>query len=162
MNAVIGIYESNEKAVAALSELQKSGYPTAQLSIIAKASLVDNHIHIKTNDSIEKAEVSVGVVSGTILGILLGVGIFAIPGLGFLFGAGAVVGAFAGLDIGLIAGGLTAIFTSMGIDAINAAKYDKYLNDGKFIIFAQGDEKQVEQAQKVLHTQGLSFELGVS
>jgi uncharacterized membrane protein len=159
METAIGVYESHEKAVIALRQLQESGYPVGQLSILAKAGLVDNHIHIKTGDAAEKAEVSIGVVAGTILGVLTGVGIFAIPGLGFLFGAGALVGAFAGLDVGIMTGGLAAIFTRMGVDAKNATQYEKHLNDGNFVLFAQGDLEQIKEARKVIQMEGLPLEL---
>jgi hypothetical protein len=159
MKAAIGVYESHEKAVAALQDLQKAGYPVNQLSIIGKADLVDNHIHVKTNDNVEKAEVSLGVVGGAILGVLAGVGIFAIPGLGFLYGAGALVGAMMGAEGGIIAGGVAAILTGMGMNEAVALKYEKHLNEGKFIIFAQGDEGEIKHAKEVLHTQGYSIEL---
>jgi hypothetical protein len=159
MNAVIGVYESHDDAIAALEQLKKSGYPADQLSVIGKADLIDNHIHVKTSDSAAKAEASIGVVTGTVLGVLTGVGIFAIPGLGFLFGAGALVGAFAGVEMGLIAGGLAAILTKLGVDEVNAVKYQKHLEEGKFIIFAQGDDKQIAHAKDVIHTQGLHLEM---
>ena len=162
MKTVIGVYESHDKAIAAASELKNSGYPTTKISIIGKADLVDNHIRVKNSSTPAMAEASIGVVAGTVLGILTGVGIFAIPGLGFLFGAGAMVGAFAGLDFGIIAGGVTAILTTVGIDEVTAVKYEKHLNEGKFLIFAEGNDKQVEQAKKILHTQGLALELSVN
>lgn len=159
MKTVIGVYDSHDKAIVAASELKKSGFPASKISIIGKADLVDNHIHVKSSTAPAVAEASIGVVTGTVLGILTGVGIFAVPGLGFLFGAGAVVGAFAGLDFGILAGGITAILTTIGINEVNAVKYEKHLNEGKFLIFANGDENQIEQAKKVLHTQGQSLEL---
>jgi uncharacterized membrane protein len=159
MKSIVGVYESHDKAVVALQELKKSGYPDNLLSIVGKADLIDNHIHIKSSNTVEKAEASIGVVAGAILGILTGVGIFVIPGFGFLYGAGALIGAFAGVDVGLIAGGMTAIFTSAGIDEVNASKYEKHLNEGKFLVFADGDEAQLEQAHQTLHTHGQALEL---
>ena len=160
MKTLVGVYESNDKALEALQELKKSGYPAGKLSLISKANLVDKHIHVKTGSAIEASEVSLGVVAGSVLGVLTGIGVFAIPGLGFMFGAGALVGALAGVDFGLIGGGLVAIFTAIGIDEMNAVKYEKHLNEGKFLIFADGDDTQLEQAKKILHTQGLALELG--
>ena len=159
MKSIVGVYESHDKALAALQELKKSGYPDRQLSIMGKADLIDNHIHIKSSNTVEKAEASIGIVAGTILGILTGVGIFVIPGFGFLFGAGALVGAFAGADFGIITGGIAAILTSAGIDEANAVKYEKHLNEGKFLVFVDGDDVQLEQAHQTLHTQGLALEL---
>lgn len=159
MKSIVGVYESHDKAVAALQELKRSGYADRLLSVVGKADLIDNHIHIKSSDTVEKAEASIGIVAGTILGILTGVGIFVIPGFGFLFGAGAMIGAFVGVDAGIIAGGITAILTSIGIDEVNAAKYEKHLNEGKFLVFAEGDDAQLKQAHQTLHTDGQALEL---
>ena len=159
MKSIVGVYESHDKALAAVQELKKSGYPDRLLSVVGKADLIDKHLHIKSNNAIEKTEASIGVVAGTILGVLTGVGIFAIPGFGFLFGAGALVGAFAGADLGIIAGGITAILTSAGVDEVNAVKYEKHLNEGKFLVFADGDDAQLKQAHQMLHTQGQTLEL---
>jgi uncharacterized membrane protein len=159
MKSIIGVYETHDKAISAIEELKKSGYPASRISIVGKADLIDNHIHIKSNNTVEIAETSVGIAAGLALGILTGVGIFAIPGFGFLYGAGALIGAFAGVDAGIIAGGAVAIFTSMGVDGTNAIVYEKHLNEGRFLVFAEGDDKELEQAQQILHTQGLALEI---
>ncbi len=159
MKAIIGVYESHTKALEAVNALKQAGYAADKLSIIGKADLINDHIHVVSNKTPEKVEMSIGVLTGTVLGVLTGVGVFAIPGLGFLFGAGALVGAFAGLDLGIIGGGLVAILTNAGIDEANAIKYEKHLNEGNFIVFAQGDEKQIKHAHEVLHNQNLHLEL---
>jgi hypothetical protein len=161
MKTIVGVYESHDSAVKAVQALQTAGYPVKQVSLISKAELVNNHIHVKSSNTVETAEVSAGVAAGAVIGILTGVGIFAIPGLGFLFGAGALVGAFAGLDLGLIGGGLLAILTNIGIDKSVAAKYEKHLNEGKFLVFVQGgeDQSEVKRAHEILHTLNLQLEL---
>lgn len=159
MNSVVGVYESHEMAVQAVRALKKAGFSTKKISLLSKADIINNHIHVKSHHKIEKAEMGVGLVAGTIIGILSGVGIFAIPGLGFIYGAGALVGAFAGFDFGIIGSGLVTIFTRMGIDEAVALKYEKHLNEGKYLVFAQGNEKEVDHAQEVLHTSGLHMEL---
>ena len=160
MNLLIGVYESNENAIAALYKLQQSGYPVARLSVVGKAELVGSHIHVKSNENMELLEIGIGTFAGLALGILTGGGIFAIPGFGLLYGAGALVGAFAGAETGFIGGGIVAILTKMlGIDEANALKYEKHLNDGNFLLFASGKVKQIELAKHILHTQELSLEL---
>jgi len=143
----------------AVQSLQDAGYPVKQVSLINKAELVNNHIHVATGTKVEAAELSLGIAVGAIIGILTGVGIFAIPGLGFLFGAGSIVGAIAGVDFGLMAGGLTAILTAMGMDKALASKYEKHLNEGKFLVFVQGGDVEVKKAHDVLHTLNLQLEL---
>ena len=157
---IVGVYASHDKAIVALRKLQESGYMPGQLSILAKAELVNNHIHVRPNDSLEKAEVSIGVVAGAILGVLPGLGIITIPGLGLLLGAGAWIGAFGGAYLGFLTGGIVAILTTaMGIDETNGKKYEKHLNEGKFLVFVQGNEDQIKHAQDILHTLDLHVEL---
>ena len=159
MNTIVGVYEAHDNAVNAVKALEQAGYATKNISLISKAELVNDHIHVKSDHTVETAEVGVGVAAGSILGVLAGVGIFAVPGLGFLYGAGALVGAFAGVNFGLLGGGIASILTSIGIDKLNAEKYEKHLNEGKYIVFVQGDEKETKHAHEVLHTEDLHLEL---
>ena len=159
MNTIAGVYESHDDAVQAVQTLKDAGYDTKNISVVSKAELVDDHIHVKSDHKVETAEVSVGVAAGSLVGILTGVGVFAIPGLGFLFGAGALVGAIAGIEFGLLGSGVVAILSSMGIDKTHADKYEKHLNEGKYLLFVQGDEKSIHHAHEVLHTLDLQLEL---
>ena len=102
MKSTIGVYENHDKAVQAVVELKDAGFPVKQLSIIGKAEteVVDEKMHIMPKDPIKVGGLGTGTAVGATLGILTGVGLFAIPGLGFLYGAGALVGAIAGFDFG--------------------------------------------------------------
>ena len=160
MKSIIGVYESHDKAVAALQELKNSGYHMDLLSLIGKAELVNNHLYIKSKVAVEKAELSIGVVAGTVLGILTGVGLFAIPGLGILYGGGAFFGAITGLWGGIVTGGFAAILTThWGVDEITANRYERHIKDGNFIVVAEGNEEQLTKAHEVLHVHGQAMEL---
>lgn len=159
MNTIAGVYETHDDAVKAVQTLQQAGFAGKNISLISKAEMVDGHIHVKSEHTVEKAEVGVGVAAGSLIGILTGVGVFAVPGLGFLFGAGALVGAIAGIEFGLLGSGVAAILSSIGIDKLNAEKYEKHLNEGKYLVFVQGDEKEAHRAHQVLHTLDLQLEL---
>lgn len=160
MKATIGVYDSHEKAVIAVRELQKAGYPSAKLSIVGQAEIVAHQMRLKSTDSaFPKAEVGIGVIAGSVLGLLAGVGVFSIPGLGFLYGAGAIVGIFAGFDFGLITGGLTAILTSIGIDESYVASYQQQLEEGKFLVIAQGSDEDVHLAEYILSIHGTHMQL---
>jgi len=159
MKSAIGVYESHDKAIAALKALENAGYSTQKISLIGQADLNKDHLHIKNSQTPEAAEVGVGVVAGSVIGILTGIGVFAIPGLGFLFGAGALVGAIAGLNLGLIGGGVVAILTSIGVDSATAAKYEQQLREGKFMVVVQGSEDEVKRAQDILNTHGTHIDL---
>lgn len=161
MKAVIGVYNSHTEAVKAVQELQNNGYKPQQISILGKAKDINHHIHVNSSHLPEEIEVSLGVVAGSILGILTGIGIFAVPGLGFLYGAGALVGAFAGLDFGIIGGGLVAILTQVGVDSAKATQYENLLKQGKFILVVQSSEEEIDRAHQVLHAHGTPSELEI-
>jgi hypothetical protein len=159
MKTTIGIYDSHKKAIDAIEVLQKSGYPVSQLSLIGKADLIDDHMHLTSNELLKDVPVSIGAVAGPVLGILTGIGIFAIPGLGFLFGAGALVGAIAGFDFGLVGGGIVTLIATLGIHKDYAIKYDEHLKANKFLVIAQGNETEVDKAKDILSSHGQQIEI---
>jgi len=89
-------------------------------------------------------------VTGTVLGVLTGIGVFVVPGFGFLYGAGAIVGAAAGLDFGIIGGGLLAILAIYGVEKEQSIAYDEHLKEGKWMVVAQGDDAQLNKAMNIL------------
>lgn len=153
MNATLGIYDNHDLAVEAVRTLKEGNYPVAQLSIIglAETETVDEEMHITTKNPLKVASLGAGTLVGTTLGILTGVGIFAIPGIGFLYGAGALVGAIAGFDLGLIGGGVASVLATVGVKDENAEKYHDALVAGKFVVVAQGNEQDVARALEILH-----------
>jgi len=156
MNSTIGVYDNHDLAVEAVQKLKDQNFPMKQLSIIGKAEteVVDNEMHITPKNPIKMGGVATGTALGATLGVLTGVGMFAIPGLGFLFGAGALVGAIAGVDFGLIGGGLASVLTTVGVNHENAKKYESDLNAGHFLVVAHGNKEEVEHANAVLHEHG--------
>lgn len=161
MNATIGIYDTHDLAVQAVQELKQKGYHMAQLSIMGRAvtEVIDEDMHITEKSPLKVAGLGVGTVLGTTLGVLAGVGIFAVPGLGFLYGAGAVVGAIAGFDFGLIGGGIASALATVGVKDENLEKYHNALDAGKFIVIAHGSEEDVNKAKNMLHDHGTHHDI---
>jgi len=151
MKSLIAVYPSHDQAVSALQALKQSGYPTALLSMIGRAEVVNSHLIIRSKVEVEKAELGIGALLGTILGILTGVGFLAIPGLGILYGVGVFFGALTGLWAGIVTGGFAVILTTRyGIDGATADRYEQYIKDGHFIVLAQGGDEQLAGAQAIL------------
>lgn len=163
MNATIGIYDTHDLAVEAVSKLKEGGYPVNQLSIMGlmKTEVVDNEMHVMEKNPLRLEGVSIGTLAGTTLGILTGIGVFAIPGLGLLFGAGAVIGAIAGFDIGLLGGSVVSALESIGVKNENMKKYHDALAEGKFIVIAHGSATLIEQARQELDEHGTHQDIEV-
>ncbi len=160
MKTTVAVYDSHDKAFEGIKALDKANFPMKQVSLVGKAELIDDHLHVRSRDNISlAAPVAIGAIAGPIVGVLTGVGIFAIPGLGFLYGAGAVIGAFAGLDFGLVTGIIAGALTTLGIRKDKVVKYEEHLKNGKFLVVVQGDEKEIEESKKILHTQGSHLEI---
>jgi uncharacterized membrane protein len=163
MNATIGIYNSHDLAVDAVIKLKNSGFPVSELSIIGlmETEVMDKDQHVIPKYTLKLGELGIGTLAGTTLGILTGIGVFAIPGVGFLFGAGAVIGAIAGFDVGLIGGGLASAMASLGVKDDNTKKYHDALVAGKFLVTVHGKGSDVNKARDILHEHGTHDELAV-
>ena len=154
MKAIIGVYDTHELAVDAVVELKNGGYPVKNISIMGLTDTedVDSELHILQHNPIKAGGLATGTIIGTTLGILTGIGLFAIPGIGFLYGAGAVVGAAAGFDFGLIGGGIASIITTLGVHDDAAKHYQRELEDGKYLLITHGTQADAVQAEAILAT----------
>jgi len=159
MIAKVAVYPSHEKALAAVKQLKREKFPINKISIIGKVLMVDNHIHVQSLDTLKSIPLALGVVAGIVIGILTGIGVFAIPGFGALYGAGAVVGAAGGLELGIVGGGLGTLLAHLGIRKKDMLRYEKHLHTGNFLVVVQGEPKEIETAQHILHTEGNHLEL---
>lgn len=164
MKATIAVYNTHDDAVIAAKELKDAGYSTERVSIIGKSEKLTREERIANDKQITKTEgtdVGVGAAVGSALGILTGVGVFAIPGFGFLFGAGALVGAIAGFDIGLLGGGIFAALSISAVKDHHAKNYDTHLHQGRFLLIIQGSEEEVTRAKNILESHAKHEELDV-
>ncbi|MEW5674802.1 hypothetical protein ABGT15_00630 [Flavobacterium enshiense] len=143
----------------AIKVLNDHDFPMKNVSLIGTAEVIDDHIHVRTSDVVQKAPAVIGMGAGTVIGLLSGIGVFAIPGFGFLYGAGALVGAIAGFDLGIVTGGLISFFSYLGIKEDEVVQYEEHLKEGKFIVVVNGSLEEVERAEHILHTEGAHLEL---
>ena len=150
MNTTIGVYASHEKAIEAVQELKRAGYPVEQISLIGKAVIIDDLMHVKHNRWIKNTPVIIGAILGPILGILTGVKIFAITGLGFLFGIGAGLGALAGFSLGIVCGGILSLLATLVIKRSAILKYHEHLEEKGFQVIAHGTNEEVNKAKAIL------------
>lgn len=154
MKSKIAVYDTHEKAVKAIETLIENGISSKHISLIGKAEINNNHLEHVNKNEIEMKSAIIGVGAGTITGLLSGLGVFMIPGFGFLYGAGAVIGAIGGFDLGMISGGIITLLEEIGIHKDNLKSYEERINRGEFIVILKGSEDETEKAEKILHTQG--------
>lgn len=156
-NAVVAIYDTHSEAEAAIKELKRASFNIMQLSIVGKDYHTDEQVvgYYNTGDRM-KYWGTLGAFWGSLWGMLLGAGFFAIPGIGPVLIAGPLLGWVLGaLEGAVVTGGMTAIgagLYSLGIPKDSILKYETALKSSKFILLAHGTTEEVAQAQSILHT----------
>jgi hypothetical protein len=159
MESKIGIYDTHSKALEAVEVLTNKGFPEDRLRLIGQADIVNDHIRIKSNEPLKNAGMAVGIVFGTILGLLTGMSVIAFPGLGFIYGTGALIGGFIGFDLGLVAGGIISLMATILIKKDKTIKYKEHLKEGRFLVFAEGSAEEIKKAKIILCGCGPNLEL---
>ena len=145
-------YKNHKQAILALEDLLENGFKKEDFTLIGKSDKSEEEFQVEqSHDSFAKASIISGVSVGTITGVLTGVGVFAIPGFGFLYGAGALVGALAGLEVGVLAGGVGAALSALGLKEEEIKSYEDQIHDGEYIIFYSGDHAHYDKALSIVN-----------
>jgi uncharacterized membrane protein len=154
-NAVIGIYETHEKAEEAVKELDKSGFDMKKLSIVGKDYHTDKHVvgYYNAGDRM-KYWGKMGAFWGGIWGMLFGSAFFWVPGVGPLLVGGPLVSWILGaLESAAIVGGLSAVgagLYSIGIPKDSVIQYETALKADKFLVVGHGTRDEVNRAHDIL------------
>lgn len=154
MKVVVAVYKTHEEALEAIRVLGTSKFPLKHVSLIGRVEIIDDQMSIRSLDPLKNAPVVIGSIAGPVVGLLTGLGIFAVPGFGFLFGAGAIIGMVAGFDLGIVTGGLVTLLANYNIKKESLLKYEESISKGNFLVIIQGDLKEIKQAEQILHTEG--------
>ncbi|HNW97930.1 MAG TPA: hypothetical protein PKK00_05915 [Bacteroidales bacterium] len=152
MNTIIGEYATHEKAIKAVEELKRAGYPIQQVSLIGKAIIVDDLMHVRYNNRwISNILISICAIIGPILGILTGVKVFEIPGFDFLFGTGPLIGALAGFSLGALIGGIISLIAILAIKSHAKLKYHEKVEEQGFQVIVHGTVEDAKRAKEILN-----------
>ena len=159
MEHKVAIFDSHKDAVEALKKLKEHNFPMDDVSLIGRAGMDEDHIHLDETDKATNVPAYVGIGAGTVIGILTGIGLFAIPGVGVLYGAGALVGAFAGAETGAIGGGIVSVLAKYFTKDDHIENIKDHIEAGKFVLVVAGDEEEIAQAKTILHDESLSLHI---
>ena len=150
MAVEVAVFSSHQKAVDALKALKEAGIPLKDISLLSKPNENNEDLTLENLTEPENVPLLVGAGAGTLVGLLTGLGAFAIPGFGFLYGAGAIIGAIAGFDLGVLTGGVVTLLATAGMDEDTAKKAEEHLHAGKFLIVVKGPMDEIKKAKDVL------------
>lgn len=139
---VVGYYDTETEAIAAIEDLKRQGYVSDDISVMSKqsgnADVIADETGTHAADGAATGAATGGVLGG-LGGVLLGIGALAIPGIGPIIAAGPIVAGITGAAAGAGVGGLAGALIGMGIPEEEANRYNDYFNDGKILVLIDGD-----------------------
>jgi len=156
--AVFGLFSTRGQVEQAIDSLRAVGFRPADMSALlpdwGSTSEVAHEKHTKAPEGAAAGATTGGILGGG-LGLLVGLGALAIPGLGPLIAAGPIVAAFAGAGAGGVVGGIVGTLIGMGIPEYEAKRYESFLNQGGAILAVHADNKEwAKKARQILDAAG--------
>lgn len=159
MRTVTGLFDDYDDASAAVSELERAGVPSSDISIVG-SNADRRHGEDPDSNAAEGAGTGAGIgaLVGGAGGLLTGLGLMAIPGVGPVVAAGwlaaTAVGAAGGAVAGGAAGGLIGAMTRSGVSEEDANLYAEGVRRGGTLVTARVEDNLVPEAEAVLKRQG--------
>jgi uncharacterized membrane protein len=153
--SLVHIYQNLEEAEGAVKLLSDKKFPINQISIVTQNIESTKKVHgFITAGEVAAQGASSGAWVGGFFGLLIGAAFIWVPGIGPLFVAGpfaaALLGGVEGIVAGAAGGGLLGALFGWGISKEHILKYEEVIRGGKYLVIANGNEVQVNQARTIL------------
>jgi len=163
----VGVFSTRRETEHALGELKTAGFDMDRVSVIAKDA--DSKGEIAGLDVQESADnkadevgtkgALIGGTAGGLTGLLVGMGLLAIPGIGPIMLAGAsataIATTLAGTALGAAAGSLIGALVGMGIPEEEAKAYNDRVARGDYLVLVDGSEAELAKAETILSRGGI-------
>jgi len=155
MKNVVGMFDNVRDAEAAVRDLRNAGVQDADISFVGRdkdeATMASNE-YLAEGHSEAAEGAGLGATSGTVVGgltgLLVGLGILAIPGVGPVIAAGTLATALGttalGAGIGAAAGGLLGALVGAGVPEEDAHIYAEGIRRGNALVMARVDDTMVD------------------
>src|SRR5690242_390950 len=156
--AAYGIYRTRELAETAVDRLLAAGFRNEDISVLFQDNVgTKDFAHEKATKAPEGTTTGVvagGAIGGT-LGLLVGIGALAIPGIGPFIAAGPVMATLAGIGSGGVVGGIIGALVGMGIPEYEAKRYAGRVKEGGILLSVHSDNSDwTGKAKDILRETG--------
>lgn len=138
---IIGFFDDFTQAQRAVQDLENNGIPRDDISLISndqnrsadQYGTTDAGTSTVTDQTAHGAGAgaTAGAVVGGGIGLLTGLGLFAIPGFGPVVAAGWLISTITGAGIGAAAGGLIGALAGLGVPHEEAVLYQEGVRRGQ-------------------------------
>lgn len=159
MQTVIGAYETTAQAERASQDLVNAGVAWDDISLITNneggryAPITETTTTAETAHDVGH-DAKVGATWGAGVGFLLGLTGFMIPGLGWIAGAGWLMGTILGAGTGALVGGLVGVLTNVGVPHEDAVRYENAVRSGHVLLAVRASDDRAQAIANILNADG--------
>jgi uncharacterized membrane protein len=155
---LVALYDHLSEARSAVSELVKSGVPRDQINLVASDSTREYEGELALDRNAARHESTdmagsgavLGSVLGGMTGLLVGLGAFAIPGVGPIIAAGPIVAALTGAGAGAATLGILGSLADLGISESEAHNYAEGVRRGGTLVSVKLEEVEATRVSTIL------------
>ncbi|GAB4202910.1 MAG: hypothetical protein OHK0022_26550 [Roseiflexaceae bacterium] len=160
---VVGLFDRFDEAQQVVQELVDGGFPRGDISVVANdargeyASASRQVGDDKMDNTAEEQAGSgavAGALTGGVLGLLVGVGALAIPGIGPVIAAGPLVAALGstalGAGLGAASGALVGPLVDAGIPRPEAEVYNEGVRRGGTLVTVRTSDTMADEAADIM------------
>lgn len=152
----VGVFETREKAEAAIAELEGAGFSSSDIGIAARDDRGE-WSEFRTPDETTAAEkgAMAGAATGAGVGGLWALGIAAgmLPAIGPVIAGGLTASILASAATGAAAGGMVGSLVGLGFSEEDAHAYETEFANGRVIVTVRARDRYV-QASRILLSHG--------
>jgi len=164
MKTIVGLFDDFAQAKQAALDLEAAGISHDDISIVANNEggryAANSGETIATDDGTTVSghaighDAKVGAGIGGVAGLVLGLTGLAIPGLGWIAGAGWLMGAILGAGTGAVIGGLVGALTHVGVPHEDATHYTEGVRRGGTLLAVKATDEQAYRVAQILSDGG--------
>jgi len=161
MKTVIGLFDDMAQAKKAALDVESAGIPHNDISLVANneggryAPVGDTTAPATTTTgNAIGQDAAVGAGIGGVAGLIIGLTGFAIPGFGWIAGAGWLMATLIGAGTGAVIGGLVGALTSVGVPEEDAAHYTEGVRRGGILVAVKADDAVAHRVAQILGDDG--------
>lgn len=151
---VVGVFDDRVDAEAALQALRDAEFKPDQISIVMLQTPQPEHRPSQGFHVDETTGILAGGALGGLAGWLIGATAVAVPGLGALLAAGALVGALGGAGIGAATGGIIGHLIDEGLTHEEAGYYHERVRHGAALMTVRAEGSRADEAHALMHRLG--------
>lgn len=150
--SVLGLVRNRAQADAAIAALLNTGFTKADVSTLQLGSPPSGELTHGLPRPVYTGTYAVaGAAIGMFLGLLVGIGVLALPGVGAPFIVGTVVAAISAVFTGAAFGGILGSVVALGVAELHARQYEARIRAGAILMSVSVDDRsQRAHAKKVL------------